>query len=82
LVLCAKKENSTMPHPLVQQLRFTRSEFARAFKGVSDDDARTRLEPMNSISWIIGHLAWQEQACFLGYGQAQLGGPSLNHTKT
>ncbi|MFO7167610.1 MAG: DinB family protein [Chloroflexota bacterium] len=60
-----------MPHPLVHQLRFTRSEFSRAFRGVTDDDARRRLEPMNSISWIIGHLAWQEQAYFLGYGQGQ-----------
>jgi uncharacterized damage-inducible protein DinB len=60
-----------MPHPLVHQLRFTRSEFARAFKGVTDEDSRKRLEPMNSISWIIGHLAWQEQAYFVGYGQGR-----------
>ena len=58
-----------MPHPLVLQLRFTRGEFARAFKGVEDEDARRRLMPMNSISWIVGHLAWQEQRYFLGYAQ-------------
>jgi hypothetical protein len=29
--------------------------------GLSDTDARQRLDPMNCISWIIGHLAWQEQ---------------------
>jgi hypothetical protein len=32
-------ENSFMPHPLVDQLRFTRSEFMRAVKGISDEDA-------------------------------------------
>ena len=30
-----------MPHPLVSQLRFTRSEFMRAVKGVSDEDVIT-----------------------------------------
>lgn len=38
-----------MPHPLVYQLRFTRSEFLRAVKGVSDEDARKRILPMNCI---------------------------------
>jgi hypothetical protein len=56
-----------MPHPLVDQLRFTRSEFLRAVKGVTDADARKRLLPMNCISWNIGHLAWQEQRYFLGF---------------
>lgn len=50
-----------MPHPLVTQLRFTRSEFQRALEGVTDEEARQRFMPMNSISWMIGHLASQEQ---------------------
>ena len=53
-----------MPHPLVLQLRFTRSEFKRAAR-VSEEDARKRVLPMNSISWTIGHLAWQEQRYFI-----------------
>ena len=61
-----------MPHPLVSQLRFTRSEFMRAVKGISDKDARKRILPMNCISWNIGHLAWQEQRYFLYYGQGQM----------
>ena len=61
-----------MTHPLISQLRFTRSEFVRALKGVSDHDARKRILPMNCISWNIGHLAWQEQRYFLYYGQGQL----------
>jgi hypothetical protein len=60
-----------MAHPLVLQLRFTRNEFKRALKGLSDADARQRLMPMNCISWNIGHLAWQEQRYWLVYGQSQ-----------
>lgn len=56
-----------MPHPLVDQLRFTRSEFMTAVRGVPDDDARKRLLPMNSISWNVGHLAWQEQRYFVQF---------------
>jgi uncharacterized damage-inducible protein DinB len=58
-----------MIHPLVRQLRFTRSEFKRAIKGVSDDDGRRQFPRMNCISWNVGHLAWQEQSYFLYYGQ-------------
>jgi len=54
-----------MPHPLVLQLRFTRSEFRRAIAKVSEQDAIKRIGPMNSISWTIGHLAWQEQRYFI-----------------
>ncbi len=39
-----------MPHPLVDQLRFTRAEFIRATKGVSDDDARRRFLPLNCLA--------------------------------
>lgn len=66
-----------MPHPLIDQLRFTRSEFMRAIKGVKDDDARKRLLPMNCISWNIGHLAWQEQRYFLGFGQGKILFPEI-----
>lgn len=66
-----------MIHPLVIQLRFTRSEFARAFKGVNEDDAQKRLLPMNSIGWCIGHLAWQEQRYFLGFGQGVIPLPDV-----
>lgn len=54
-----------MAHPLVDQLRFTRSEFLRGIRGVSETDAQRRLEPMNCISWNVGHLAWQEQQYFV-----------------
>ena len=67
-----------MPHPLVRQLRFTRSEFKRALAGLTDADARERLLPMNCISWSVGHLAWQEQRYFLIGGQARLLRPDIN----
>jgi hypothetical protein len=50
-----------MPHPLVLQLRFTRSEFLRGLDGLSPADAVQRVGRLNSISWNVGHLAWHEQ---------------------
>ena len=67
-----------MIHPLVLQLRFTRSEFRRALKGLGGADARRRFQPMNCISWNIGHLAWQEQRYFLFYGQGQMPLPEID----
>jgi DinB superfamily len=67
----------TEPHPLVLQLRFARSEFIRAIKRVDDGDARRRVEPMNCISWNIGHLAWQEQRYFVTLGQGRTPFPDI-----
>jgi hypothetical protein len=67
-----------MTHPLVLQLRFTRSEFKRALAGLSDDEARRRFLPMNCISWNIGHLAWQEQRYWLLRGQGYLLLPQIH----
>lgn len=67
-----------MTHPLVIQLRFARSEFVRGLTGLSDDDARQRMLPMNSISWMVGHLAWQEQRYWLTRAQGKLLFPELN----
>lgn len=58
-----------MTHPLVLQLRFTRSEFLRGIKGVTEKEAMKRFLPMNCISWNVGHLAWQEQRYFLSFGR-------------
>jgi hypothetical protein len=67
-----------MIHPLMLQLRFTRSEFKRGLQGISDADARRRLDPMNSISWNIGHLAWQEQRYWLHRLQGKMLLPEIN----
>ncbi|MEZ4862790.1 MAG: DinB family protein [Caldilineaceae bacterium] len=66
-----------MAHPLVTQLRFTRSEFVRCLKDVSAQDARQRIEPMNSLSWIVGHLASQEQFLWLERAQDEILSPEL-----
>ena len=69
-----------MIHPLVTQLRFARSEFGRVLEGVSAEEAMTRLEPMNCLSWMVGHLANQEQTywLFLAQGKAHVLYPELN----
>jgi hypothetical protein len=64
-------------HSLVTQLRFARSEFLRCLDGVSAEDAIRRLEPMNCISWIVGHLANQEHAYWVLWGQGKNLAPEL-----
>lgn len=54
-----------MATPLVEQLRFTRAEWLRALRGTPEQDGFKRLQPMNSIGWIVAHLAWQEQRYWL-----------------
>jgi hypothetical protein len=65
-------------HPLVEQLRFTRSEWLRGLRGPTEADALRRLEPMNSIGWIVGHLAWHEQRYWLTRAQGLTPHPVLN----
>lgn len=66
-----------MPHLLVTQLRFVRSELQRCLAGVSDADARRRLGPMNCISWIVGHLAAQEHFLWVMMAQGRNIAPGL-----
>ncbi len=70
--------NEKVPHPLISQLRFTRAQWLRALAGITDDEACQRLMPMNSISWIIGHLTWQEQRYWLTFQQSQTPLPEIN----
>jgi uncharacterized damage-inducible protein DinB len=65
-------------HPLVKQLRFTRQEFVRCVKDVSPDDAVHRVLPLNCISWVIGHVANQEQRFWLLFAQDRIMVPDLN----
>ena len=67
-----------MPHPLVDQFRFTRSEWLRGLAGVSEEDGACHFGPMNCISWTVGHLAWHEQRTFLQRAQDIILFPSLN----
>jgi uncharacterized damage-inducible protein DinB len=65
------------PHLLVDQLRFSRSEFVRGLAGVSDEDATRRLMPMNCISWMVGHLANQEHRYWVILAQQKNVAPDL-----
>jgi DinB superfamily len=60
-----------MAHPLVTQLRFTRNEWIRGLEAVTADEATRRFGALNPIAWMIGHLAWQEQAYWLQRAQGQ-----------
>ena len=60
-----------MTHLLVAQLRFARAEFSRALEGVSAEDALRRVMPLNCISWMVGHLANQENRYWVSLGQGK-----------
>jgi hypothetical protein len=60
-----------MPHPLVTQLRFARSEFVRGLEGVSEADGLVRHLPMNSIGWMVGHMANQEHRYWVVFAQGR-----------
>ncbi|MBM3137449.1 MAG: DinB family protein [Chloroflexi bacterium] len=62
---------------LINQLRFARAEFRKGFAGVSEEDGSKRLMPMNSIAWIVGHLAWHEQYYWLTRAQGIILVPRL-----
>ena len=67
-----------MPHPLVDQFRFTRSEWLRGLEGVTEEDGARHFGQMNCISWIVGHLTWHEQRTFLQRSQDIVLFPKLN----
>lgn len=47
-------------------------------RGISEADGDRRLMPMNSIGWIVGHLAWHEQRYWLSRAQGSTPYPLLN----
>lgn len=67
-----------MPHPLIDQFRFTRREWLRGLDGVSEEDAAQHFGPMNCISWTVGHLAWHEHRYWLELAQGKMLFPKLN----
>ena len=67
-----------MAHPLVDQFRFTRSEWLRGLEGVTEEDACRHFGPMNSIGWTVGHLAWHEHRYWVELGQGKMLFPQLN----
>jgi hypothetical protein len=67
-----------MAHALVDQLRFTRSEWLRGLENISDEDAARHFGPMNCISWTVGHLGWHEHRYWLELAQGKMLFPKLN----
>ncbi|MGA7671716.1 MAG: DUF664 domain-containing protein [Nitrolancea sp.] len=67
-----------MVHPLISQLRFARSEFRRSLDGVTDEEARRRFMPMNCISWMVGHMASQEQSYWCDFAQGKIVAPRVS----
>ena len=67
-----------MSHPLVDQFRFTRSEWLRGLAGISEEEGAQHFGSMNCISWTVGHLAWHEQRTFLQRPQDKILFPKLN----
>ena len=67
-----------MSHPLVDQFRFTRSEWLRGLEGVSEEDGARHFGPMNCIGWTVGHLTWHEQRTWLTRPQNKILFPKLN----
>jgi hypothetical protein len=64
---------------LVAQLKFARSELSRCVDGVSGLEAQKRFEPMNSIGWIVGHLADQENRYWVRFAQGKKMVPDLRN---
>jgi DinB family protein len=67
-----------MTHPLIDQFRFTRSEWLRGLEGVSEEEGACHFGQMNCIGWTVGHLAWHEQRTFLQRPQNIILFPNLN----
>lgn len=67
-----------MPHFLIDQFRFTRSEWLRSLEGLTEEDAAQHIGRMNCISWIVGHMAWHEQRYWLTLAQELTPYPVLN----
>ncbi|MCG2788064.1 MAG: DinB family protein [Anaerolineae bacterium] len=67
-----------MTHPLIDQFRFTRSQWLLGLQDISEADGIRHFGPMNCISWTVGHLAWHEQRYWLFRSQGQILYPELN----
>jgi len=66
-----------MAHLLVDQLRFARTEFLRGLQGVTAEEALRRFGTINSIGWMVGHLAIQEHNYWVLWAQGRLLLPGL-----
>jgi hypothetical protein len=72
------REVFSLTQPIVAQLRFTRQELLRCLEGISPEDARRRIGTLNCVSWVVGHLASQENAYWVLIAQDRRLYPELH----
>jgi len=68
-----------MAHHLVRYVWHVRRELERALDGISEEDLNKEVHGLNSIAWMIGHLANQEQAYWLLFRNEELIDKNLRH---
>ena len=66
------REDIRMVHSFVSQLRFARAEFRRSLDGVTEEEACRLFPPINCISWMLGHMASQEQRYWCDIAQGDV----------
>ena len=66
-----------MTHFIVEQLRFAKQSFIEGLEGLSAENAQSRLNNANCISWMVGHLAQFDQLLWLEYAQGKTEDESL-----
>lgn len=66
-----------MSHALVRSLRFARQEFLRGLADVPAEEGQRRFGSINSLGWIIGHLANQENFYWVYLAQGERLHPKL-----
>ena len=62
-------------HTLLQMQDIARREVTRGLEALTDEDSLRRVEPMNCISWTIGHVAHQQHAFFVAWPQGKESDP-------
>jgi hypothetical protein len=64
-------------HTLVSQLFFVRQKWQEGFQGLNPDEAVERINGMNSLSWMMGHLAYHEHRMWVVIAQGREVAPEV-----
>ena len=67
-----------MSHPLIDQFRFTRSEWRHGLENLTEEEGAGHFGQMNCISWTVGHLAWHEHRYWIENAQNKVLFPQLD----
>lgn len=67
-----------MAHPLVDQLRAARAEWQRLLTLLPPADAERPIGPLNSVAWMVAHLAHHEHGYFVAMAQGREAWPNLD----